>query len=172
MSTPTRPSPVPVPSRLRRPVPAQVARHVADTPDLWRPSVRFDAGTRFATRLSAASDDHEIWLLTWLPGQGTLWHDHGGSAGAFAVVQGVLTERHARPGRDGEPATVVPGARRVVTGGIRPFGPRHVHEVVNADGVPAVSVHVYAPSLTEMTEYTQAGSLLHSSGSQLAGVNR
>ena len=74
-------------------------------------------------------------------------------------------------GPDAGPATVVPGARRVVTGGVRLFGPRHLHRVVNTDAVPAVSVHVYAPSLTEMTEYTRHGSLLHSTGSQLAGVN-
>ena len=69
------------------------------------------------------------------------------------------------------PAVVVPGVRRLVTGGVRPFGPRHVHHVVNADPVGAVSIHVYAPSLTEMTEYARHGSLLHSSRSQLAGVN-
>ena len=171
MTTTARPQPVPGTTRSRRPVPAQIARRVADTPDLWRPLVHFDAATRFATRLPADGDDHEIWLLTWLPGQGTAWHDHGGSAGAFATVRGVLTEQHATPGRDGEPATAVPGARRLVTGGVRPFGPRHVHHVVNADPIAAVSIHVYAPSLSEMTEYTRHGSLLHSSGSQLAGVN-
>lgn len=171
MSIPTRSQPTPASAAHRAPAPAQIARRVADAPDQWRPSVRFDAGTRFATRLPATSDDHEIWLLTWLPGQGTVWHDHGGSAGAFAVVQGVLTERHAAPGADAGSATVVPGVRRVVSGGVRPFGPRHLHRVVNTDAVPAVSVHVYAPSLTEMTEYTRHGSLLHSTGSQLAGVN-
>jgi hypothetical protein len=169
MSTTTQP--VPIPTRLRRTAPAQIAGRIAATPALWRPLVRFDASTRFATRLPAAADDHEIWLLTWLPGQGTGWHDHGGSAGAFATVAGVLTEQHASPGRAGEPATVVPGARRLGAGTVRAFGPRHVHQVVNADQIPAISVHVYAPSLTEMTDYTRHGSLLHSSGSQLAGVN-
>jgi predicted metal-dependent enzyme (double-stranded beta helix superfamily) len=169
-STSPRSTDVGSPTRSRRPVPAQIARRLADAPDLWRPLVRFDATTRFATRLVTA-EDHEVWLLTWLPGQGTGWHDHGGSAGAFATVQGVLTEQHARPGRDGGPAEVVAGARRLVAGGVRPFGPQHVHHVVNADSQPAVSIHVYAPSLTEMTEYSRHGSLLYSSGSQLAGVN-
>jgi hypothetical protein len=171
MTTTTRPEHAPTTTRARRPVPAQIARRIADTPALWRPLVRFDAGARFATRLPAASEDHEVWLLTWLPGQGTEWHDHGGSAGAFATVQGVLTEQHATPDQGGGPAVVVPGVRRLVTGGVRPFGPRHVHHVVNADPVGAVSIHVYAPSLTEMTEYTRHGSLLHPSRAQLAGVN-
>ncbi|SES82853.1 hypothetical protein [Geodermatophilus poikilotrophus] len=30
----------------------------------------------------------QVWLLPWLPGQGTGLHDHGGSAGASAVVRG------------------------------------------------------------------------------------
>ena len=135
MTTTTRPEHAPTTTRARRPVPAQIARRIADTPALWRPLVRFDAAARFATRLPAASDDHEVWLLTWLPGQGTEWHDHGGSAGAFATVQGVLTEQHAIRTRAAVPPWIVPGARRLVTGGVRPFGPRHVHHVVNADPV-------------------------------------
>src|SRR3712207_8332217 len=34
----------------------------------------------------------QVWLLSWLPGQGTGLHDHGGSAGALAVVRGTLSE--------------------------------------------------------------------------------
>ena len=35
----------------------------------------------------------QVWLLSWLPEQGTPLHDHGTSAGAFSVVPGTLTER-------------------------------------------------------------------------------
>ena len=42
-----------------------------------------------------------MWLLSWLPDQGTPLHDHGTSAGAFAVVDGTLTERIVAAGRDG-----------------------------------------------------------------------
>ena len=42
----------------------------------------------------------------WLPGQGTDWHDHGGSGGAFVVLQGSLVERTALHG-------VVRGPRRI-----------------------------------------------------------
>ncbi len=35
----------------------------------------------------------QVWLLSWLPEQGTPLHDHGTSAGAFTVVRGTLTER-------------------------------------------------------------------------------
>jgi predicted metal-dependent enzyme (double-stranded beta helix superfamily) len=152
-----------------RPDLALLARRLADQPDLWRPQIRFDEQSRFTLRLPGGPD-HEVWLLTWLPGQGTAWHDHGGSAGAFATVQGTLTERHAVPLAVGR-ARPVPFARRLDGGAVRPFGPRHVHQVTNDDLVPAVSIHVYAPSLREMTEYERRGDLLYSSRTELAGVN-
>ena len=68
-----------------------VARWHAEDPSAWPFAPRFDPRQRWYDRLDTA-DDHEVWLLTWLPGQGTDLHDHGGSAGAFVVVSGVLTE--------------------------------------------------------------------------------
>ncbi|WP_375425899.1 cysteine dioxygenase family protein [uncultured Friedmanniella sp.] len=147
----------------------QIAQRLAARTDLWQPLVRYDAQNRFYTRL-AAEPDYEAWLLTWLPGQGTLWHDHGGSAGAFATVQGTLTERHAVPVGDGT-ARIAAGERRLSDAAVRPFGRQHIHQVVNAELLPAVSVHVYAPSLSEMNEYEAHGSLLSLTRSQLAGVN-
>ena len=43
------------------------------------------------------TDDYEAWLLTWLPGQSTGLHDHGGSAGAFTVLSGVVEESTLPP---------------------------------------------------------------------------
>ena len=34
----------------------------------------------------------DVWLISWLPEQGTQLHDHGGSAGSFTVVEGRLSE--------------------------------------------------------------------------------
>lgn len=136
---------------------------------LWEPLVDYDPTSRYYARL-AATPDYEAWLLTWVPGQGTDWHDHGGSAGAFATVRGTLTEEHARVRRDGPPV-VVPGSRRLVTGTLRPFGSRHLHRVTNASTEPAVSVHVYAPALTEMNGYVREGDALRLVESRLAGVS-
>src|ERR1039458_2150637 len=58
----------------------------------WPALVRYDSATRWYRRL-ARDRDYEIWLLSWLPGQRTDFHDHGGSAGAFTVVRGELRER-------------------------------------------------------------------------------
>jgi hypothetical protein len=33
----------------------------------------------------------DVWLISWLPTQGTQLHDHGGSSGSFTVLSGSLT---------------------------------------------------------------------------------
>src|ERR1039457_1316495 len=57
----------------------------------WSQLVRFTEPQRWYQRLELA-DDYEIWLLSWLPGQHTGFHDHGEAAGAFAVTRGRLSE--------------------------------------------------------------------------------
>src|SRR3712207_4335402 len=101
---------------------AAVASTLALRPDVWRPLVGYREETRW-TRLvepalladvldPALHDDlaaAEVWLLSWLPGQGTALHDHGSSAGAFAVAQGVLSERVVAAGRGGRRPREVTG---------------------------------------------------------------
>jgi predicted metal-dependent enzyme (double-stranded beta helix superfamily) len=147
----------------------QLALRLADQQSLWRPLVDYDPTSRYYARL-AAQPDYEAWLLTWVPGQGTEWHDHGGSAGAFVTLQGTLTELHATVSPDGPPR-IDPTPRRLSAGALRPFGTRHVHRVTNHDLEPAVSLHVYAPALVEMNTYVADGDRLQLVASQLAGVN-
>ncbi|ASR35901.1 cysteine dioxygenase [Prauserella marina] len=88
----------------------------------------------------------ELWLLTWLPGQGTQPHDHGGAAGSFAVLTGRLTESYRYPG----------GPIRLVahdTGTAVGFGAGHAHQVTNTGDVPAASVHAYSPPLVPTRQY-------------------
>lgn len=118
-------------------------RHAAD-PDAWPFAPRFDPARRWYTRLDVAGD-HEVWLLTWLPGQGTDLHDHGGSAGAFTVVSGELVEQTVRGGE------LVSSAYGPGEG--HRFGAHFVHRIVNASDRPAVTVHAYGPALTAMTRY-------------------
>jgi quercetin dioxygenase-like cupin family protein len=106
---------------------------------------RFDPTQRWYARI-AVTDDHEVWLLTWLPGQGTDLHDHGGSAGAFTVVEGEITEEIV--GIDG---SLTRG--NYAKGDGHSFGPHHVHLIVNASDRPAVTVHAYGPALRTMTRY-------------------
>ena len=87
-----------------------------------------------------------MWLLSWLPGQRTGFHDHGESSGAFTVVRGALRERTAPGRRPGPSAAVSRGEART-------FGPWYIHDVINASVQPAVSVHAYSPPLTSMRRF-------------------
>jgi predicted metal-dependent enzyme (double-stranded beta helix superfamily) len=122
-----------------------LARRYAAQPDEWAFAPRFDPTQRWYARL-AVTDDHEVWLLTWLPGQATDLHDHGGSAGAFTVVSGQVVEEIV--GVDGALTKAAYGA-----GEGHHFGPHHVHRIVNTSGRPAVTVHTYGPALRSMTRY-------------------
>lgn len=124
--------------------PARIAAEVARDRRRWAPLLRYDPTERFAA-LVDSTGDVEIWLLSWLPGQHTDLHDHAGSAGAFTVVSGELTERVIR----GRVAVEHP----VAIGQTRVFGPRYVHQVRNAGRDPAVSIHVYRPERAGMTPY-------------------
>jgi hypothetical protein len=123
----------------------QLAQGLAAREDEWLSLVRYDLGRRWYQRLTCA-DDHEVWLLSWLPGQRTGFHDHGESSGAFTVARGTLRER-AAPGRRPGPPVPVP------RGAVRSFGPRYVHDVINASVQPAVSVHAYSPPLSSMRRF-------------------
>jgi predicted metal-dependent enzyme (double-stranded beta helix superfamily) len=155
----TRPHPRLSRTRLGQPRLSQtrLSRIVADTaahPERWRDLVRYDPARRWYHRIEL-SDDHEVWLLTWHPGQGTGFHDHGGSRGAFAVALGELHEQSVLPGR------LVPelAVRTITAGQARSFGPRFIHHVVNNSARNAISVHAYSPPLPEMRRYelTPAG---------------
>jgi hypothetical protein len=111
----------------------------------------------------------QIWLLSWLPGQGTPLHDHGRSAGAFAVVRGTLTERVVAQGRAGQAA--VESSTALTGGRVRHFGPHYVHQVTNTADGPAVSVHVYAPALVQMNTYSLLDGLLLHTGVERAGAD-
>lgn len=136
------------PARLR-----QLASDIAGQPGGWISEVRYCAHRRWY-HLLEQHGDYEVWLLSWLPGQQTGFHDHGRSSGAFAVARGCLEERRA-PGRRAETrGTVLPA------GSARSFGPRYIHDVLNGSCAPAVSVHAYSPPLTSMHRFEVTASQL------------
>jgi predicted metal-dependent enzyme (double-stranded beta helix superfamily) len=135
----------------------EVTRLVADEVSGGKyPFIDFDADVRWHQRIHR-SPRLDIWLIGWLPTQGTELHDHGGSAGSFTVVSGQLAEAvYARSGaRAGELAERVREAGHSVG-----FDCGYVHDVRNLSDAPAVSVHAYSRPLTAMTYYDlEAGSL-------------
>jgi predicted metal-dependent enzyme (double-stranded beta helix superfamily) len=135
--------------------PAQLRRIVGDLaarPEQWAGRVRYGTRQRWYQRLSR-DHEQEVWLLSWLPGQDTGYHDHGESAGAFAVASGALGEQ-TLPAGAREPVRVT-----MMQGTVRSFGPGHIHAVANSSRQLAVSIHAYSPPLTSMRrfELTPAG---------------
>lgn len=127
---------------------AGLARRIAADRPSWKPVVRYDATTRWYHRLRTGPG-YEVWLLSWLPGQGTGRHDHGPSSGVLTVLDGELTEQ-----ADGV-------RRRLTAGSQRAFAPGYAHEV-GCDGLtPAVSLHVYFPGLTEMPMHSANSPAAH-----------
>jgi hypothetical protein len=134
---------------------AEVVRQVAEGAADWLTRVRLNPAGRWYEQLHLDAS-HEIWLISWLPGQETGFHDHGGAAGAFTVVLGALTESRVAGGTAAGHVLAKP----MRAGTTRSFGPRYIHNVRNsAASSVAVSVHAYSPPLSSMTRYelTSAG---------------
>lgn len=111
-----------------------------------RAILHFDGDQRWWARL-ALTDGVELWLLSWLPGQHTRPHDHGGAAGSFTVLQGELAEEYRYPGGPIR-------SRSHVAGQSLGFGAGRAHQVTGVGDSPAVSVHAYSPPLVPTREYT------------------
>jgi len=128
---------------------ADVVRRLAASPADWVTRVRLNTAGRWYERIHL-DDSYEVWVISWLPGQTTGFHDHGGSAGAFAVVWGTLVERRVAGGALSGQVLAKP----VGAGGSRSFGPRYIHDVRNAAAAAVtVSVHAYSPPMPRMTRY-------------------
>lgn len=135
---------------LRHPV--RVALSYASDRDSWRHLLRYQPDERFAVLIDR-SDEQEVWLMSWLPGQGTDLHDHGDTGGAFTVVSGRLTEVVARPNAVERSGAVAVDVHELHVGQSRVFGPGYVHQVHNPGPDPAVSIHVYRFGPRTMRSY-------------------
>jgi mannose-6-phosphate isomerase-like protein (cupin superfamily) len=107
--------------------------------------IEFTEPRRWWTRL-ALTEGVELWLLSWLPGQRTSPHDHGGAAGSFTVLLGEMAETYRYPA----------GPIRVqqhVAGSSIGFGAGRAHQVENTRQARAATVHAYSPPLVPTREY-------------------
>lgn len=104
-----------------------------------------DPNERWWARLGL-TEGVELWLLSWLPGQGTEPHDHGGASGSFTVLTGTLHEDYRYP------SGPIRSASRPVGAAIG-FGSGRAHQVRNVGSLPAASVHAYSPPLIPTREY-------------------
>jgi uncharacterized NAD(P)/FAD-binding protein YdhS/mannose-6-phosphate isomerase-like protein (cupin superfamily) len=109
----------------------------------------------YGRRRVARTDDFEVLVMTWLPGQRTGVHDHAGAASVFKILQGTAREITFEQSRD---SLVTPHiSRQLHLGDIGFDAGTVIHEVNNdADAkLPLVSLHVYAPPLPEMRRFAR-----------------
>jgi predicted metal-dependent enzyme (double-stranded beta helix superfamily) len=122
-----------------------LASEVAADPAMWRHLVRFDPDRRNFAQL--ARDDHlDLWVISWMDGHDTGFHDHDLSCGAVAVVEGELVEERLVIGG-------APRRRQYRAGDVFGFRASHVHRMSQATGGRAVSIHAYSPPLWRMGAY-------------------
>jgi predicted metal-dependent enzyme (double-stranded beta helix superfamily) len=123
------------------------AAEITAAPGRWAPHVRHRADQRIFVPLDAP-EGAEAWLICWMPGHDTGFHDHDLSSGAVTVVKGRLREERLAWGGG------VTAANYEV-GDVFDFGPSDIHRVVHPGGEPAVSIHVYSPELRRMGAYAE-----------------
>ena len=113
-----------------------------------RYEVHADPDERWHVRLHC-DDEVDVWLISWTESQSTELHDHGGSGGAFTVVEGTLTESvWSGSVEAGRLRDLERGTGETVT-----FGEHYVHDVSNRAVPVAVSVHAHSPPLSLMDFY-------------------
>ncbi len=124
----------------------QVSRRVADSGQ-WREYVVERTDLR-DYRLVFENEHIDVWVLSWMPGQTTGFHDHDVSEVGIAIVQGAVREAHMTLG--GAPVDHVLRAGDTQQGG---YG--YIHRVSHEAGRPAVSIHAYSPVLRTVGQYRQ-----------------
>jgi quercetin dioxygenase-like cupin family protein len=124
-----------------------------DQPDQWRHLVRHDPEER-VYELVHRDDDVELYLVCWMPGHDTGFHDHDHSAAAITVLDGSITEERLS----------LSGAveRRLEKGATVTIGKEAIHRVKHAGNQPAVTLNAYSPPLSRVGtyEFAENGALL------------
>ena len=123
----------------------EIVRRIADTPEIWRPLVVVD-GERRRYELLLEDDRIDVWVLSWMPGQRTGFHDHDLSRVGLVCAQGALDEGSLTLGGDAESVRMTAGVSRSGAGG-------YIHAIAHHAGAPAVSIHAYSPPLTCVGQY-------------------
>jgi Cysteine dioxygenase type I len=123
---------------------ALVGRIAADRA-AWRPLVNLDVKHRHFAQLWRG-DHLDVWVISWMNGHDTGYHDHDLSRGAVAIAEGELVEERLVIG-------AAPRRRGYRAGETFEFDASHVHRMRQTSGGPAVSIHAYSPPLWRMGTY-------------------
>ena len=116
-----------------------LAAQLADEPQRWRHAVHHDPEQRIFAEV-ARNEHVSAWLICWMPGQDTGFHDHDLSSGAVTVISGSVREDRLSLGDDD-------GGRVFTAGQTFDFCPSDIHRVTHHGAEPTVTLHVYSPCL-------------------------
>ena len=122
-----------------------VAIAIRDRPELWEPLLVVDAHRR-RYRLLYEDERTDVWVLCWMPGQSTGFHDHDVSDVGIAIARGKIIERQLRLPTGATALELQPGDTRQGPAG-------YIHSVAHSEGAPAVSIHCYSPPLMKVGQY-------------------
>jgi len=136
---------IPPTPELSAAVLAQVAIAIRDRPELWEPLMVVDPHKR-RYRLLYEDERTDIWVLCWMPGQSTGFHDHDVSDVGIAIASGMVTERQLRLPTGATSLDLRPGDSRQGPAG-------YIHSVAHGEGAPAVSIHCYSPPLMKVGQF-------------------
>lgn len=122
-----------------------IVRDVAADPSRWRPLVHHDPDQRHFSLLSRDAEV-EVWVVSWMPGHDTGFHDHDESAAAILIVDGEVRDQRLAVGR----ANL---EQRYGAGEAFAVRPSDIHRVQHAGAAPSVTIHAYSPPLGRMGQY-------------------
>jgi quercetin dioxygenase-like cupin family protein len=133
--------------------PAEVVRELAADPGRWSDLVRHDPDERVYA-LAHRDEELEVYVVCWMEGHDTGFHDHDDSAAAIVVVEGSIIEERLH--------LAGVGGGRYEAGDLVEVAPEAIHRVRHAGTSPAVTLHAYAPPLTRVGTYevAEGGALL------------
>lgn len=124
--------------------PADMLHELARDRDQWEAHVRHDPDERQYALVHR--DEHlEVYVVCWMDGHDTGFHDHDASAAAIAVVEGAIHEE--RLSLDGPVGAVHE------KGSLVDVPAEAIHRVRHAGHGPAVTLHAYSPPLTRVGTY-------------------
>lgn len=124
---------------------ADLSTAIAEREELWRPLVVADPERR-RYRLMFEDERVDVWVIMWMPGQGTGYHDHSISGVGVAGAEGMAIEKQMVLPNGSWDIEVRPGVTREGPAG-------YIHSVSHGEGTPAITIHSYSPPLMEVGQY-------------------
>jgi cysteine dioxygenase len=118
----------------------------------------------YARNLVCRTPSFELLVLCWRPGQESTIHDHAGSLNAISVHSGELTSRVFLPAADAAngsgPVEMVSEDKLGPGDDVIGVDRGGIHQLANTSADDLVTVHVYAPALTELNVYSATSAVV------------